>query len=104
MKKSSKRVEEGTKGNKRVFCEESRRESLADVSSHKDFWRAEIDGLKDSSFDSMEEAIQAIIDKVLKRLKLVDAGDQKLSAFLHSMIEMDPLLKEKLSRLLKIKT
>lgn len=64
-------------------------------------WKETIAELEDQHFLSVEQAIQAIIDKVMKRMSAL-GDDEEIREFLYQLLEMDPQIVSEIQRSLRI--
>jgi hypothetical protein len=78
-----------------IVAQETTKESLLSV------WRSEIDSLKGSTFQSLNEALDKVVDLVGTRLKLQDTTSFR--AGFHEMVNDDEELREEIRKLFHIK-
>lgn len=71
------------------------------VSSTLAFWKEEVEALKDGQYESMDEAVDALISKVGARLH--SPVSEREAAFLRQIIALDPEITCRISKLLKVK-
>ena len=65
-------------------------------------WKDEIAELEAIQFSSMEEAIEALIGKVLKKFEISSAGAEETRQFLEELFANDPELQDELRKILNI--
>lgn len=73
------------------------------AASSIEFWQSEISALQNEEYESMDEAIEAVVRRVVVRLLGDAKGEDDLTSFLAGVIESDPDLQEELKRSLSIK-
>ncbi len=76
------------------------RVSAPSVSSTLAFWKKEVESLKEGRYQSLDEAVDALISKAGLRLGS-PVSDQE-AAFLKQIIVLDPEITGRISELLKI--
>jgi hypothetical protein len=72
-----------------------------ELKSSMGFWKDELAELEASNFNSVEEAINALIDKVLIKLELDKVDSSETKQFLLELFETDPVLQEEIKNVLK---
>ncbi len=67
------------------------------------FWQRELDALESKKFKTIDDAIYAMIDQVMKRINNKSTSETELRDFLFNMFDTDPVLKDEMGRILGIK-
>lgn len=93
--KPKKQDESNAKANRSQQPETKIPEELAAVAQK---WQQEIAGLQTQEFESIDAAIAAVTEAVVKRY----GGGVETKAFLKSIFDIDPKIQEDLRRVLKI--
>lgn len=71
-----------------------------DKSKHLEIWKQEALELSKTKFESTEQAISVLLDRVIAKLNLTSSRS-KTKKFLLDLFETDPELKEELSAIFK---
>ena len=61
-------------------------------------WSKEISELRKQKFNSVDEALQLIVERVIERMSLSEKEGVKVRAFLLLLIQNDPSLQEELRK------
>ncbi len=90
---------------KHLINDRPRQDQGQDLDSQKvvQFWQEELRSLKGEEFPNVEEAVAAIIGKVIERLKVPQNEQMIMAQFLEDMFCGDEGMKEKLVKGLAIK-
>jgi hypothetical protein len=68
-----------------------------------EFWKEEVQALEQTVFADMNQAVEALVERVLERLQLPPPARAETREFLLLLLDTDEEIKEELSGMLKIK-
>lgn len=66
-------------------------------------WKEEVAGLRDKTFDSFSEAVDALATRVVARMGSSGLGKPEQIQFVADLIHMDPEMRATVARALKVK-
>lgn len=76
--------------------------STPDEAPTKKFWAEEVETLKGSHFKSIDDAMKAVVDCVVVKMRVPKSQQNEVSEFLLELFAQDPSLKDQLRNLLKL--
>lgn len=79
------------------------KKKTAQKDSTLDVWREEVKGLMGKRYESVEQAITALINRVLNRLEIREGENGPTRRFLEDLLLTDPTLKGELQKVLKVR-
>jgi len=103
MASTKKKIQEEISKNKSQKREVVQETISEDSRQAMQLWQKELEDLESMSFNSLEEAIDVLIEKVLLRLEAEAASREETKNFLTELFATDPTLQEELKAILKIK-
>jgi hypothetical protein len=103
VKVKEKRTEKGrnNKPTAQKILPQDRREQSPEA-SQEDYWNEAVQNLQEMRFSTLDEAINAVIDKVVERVGGADASNPDLRQFLFDLLDTDPGIKEQLESVLQV--
>ncbi len=104
MVKAKQRVETATTPKKRVMARAKGVERGAvapDLTPQ--FWKEEIAALSEQQFQTVEHAVAAVVDSVVKRFQEEGHSGEQMREFLTFLFDTDPELKAQVSRVLRVR-
>lgn len=75
----------------------------AHVAQLKEFWKSELQALLTTSYATLDDAVYALIDRVISRVGEAKKFGDAEREFLHLTLKTDPEIRGLLSRTLKIR-
>ena len=79
------------------------RVEISDTINGLQIWEEEAKELKTMNFSNIEEAFNALIDRVTAKLKIPEKSEHETRRFLMDLFDTDPVIKEELRGILRIK-
>ena len=105
MVKAKRNVQQDEAPKKRVMPRvKSEAKVVAAPDSSLQFWQKEIDALQQQRFSSADEAVTALVDRVVERFREDGLGAAKMREFLTFLFDVDPELKAKVARVLHVRS
>jgi len=109
MAQTKKRTEQEKKAKKGMLKEslltsgEETQKVRAEAEQQKMFWQKEIDSLLNQEFESISDALYALVDKVIDRLPEEKSSESDTREFLFNILSIDPDIEETIKKRIKLK-
>jgi len=68
------------------------------------FWKQEIAALSEQRFQTVDQAVAAVVDSVVKRFQEEGHGGEQMRQFLTFLFDTDPDLKAQVARVLRVRS
>lgn len=72
------------------------------AAQYLEVWGDTVDELMTQQFSSEEEALEAVIGKVMQKMHISEEEDSEMKTFLYDLLQMEPELMEQLRETLRI--
>jgi len=77
--------------------------AVAEAEQQRLFWQKDIDSLLNQEFESLSDALYALVDKVIDRLPEEKSSESDTREFLFNILSIDPDIEDTIKRRVRIK-